>query len=242
MEEISVKIREASWLDVINYLETHEKSEVKSELYYKLAKLYETYCRASKLTHHTWFDNYKTPKIDYNDWDKLHLTVTRYEKFQDEIDMLNNRIYNLLEHLDQDITHYMQRYYALSSAYNQAKSDYIPSMFDKDSIITGLKKNLSKNMFEDRDVSRNVLDTYYYLLELQSILKKVKDVCKNEDVEKMLKLISYTKSQLKQIVFDLGCRLFATSSNEIEIAKCLPDGTDKTLYYIQQSGMKSLNK
>ena len=242
MEEISVKIREASWLDVIKYLETHEKSEVKSELYYKLEKLYETYCRANKLTHLIWFKNYKTPKIDYQDWDKLHLTIIRYEKFQDEIDILNGTIYNHLLKLDNYIVEYIKKYYALCSAYNQAKSDYMPSMFDKDSIRTGLKKNLSKNMFEDRDVASNVLDTYYYLLQLQSILKKVKEVCKNEDVEKMLKLISYTKSQLKQIVFDLGCRLFATSTNEIEIAKCLPDGTDKTLYYIQQSGMKSLNK
>lgn len=232
MEEISVKIRESSWLDVINYLETHEKSEVKSDLYYKLAKLYETYCRASKLTHHTWFDNYKTPKIDYKDWDKLHLTVTRYEKFQDEIDMLNNRIYNLLKHLDQDITHYMQRYYALGSAYNQAKSDYIPSMFDKDSIRTGLKKNLSKNIFEDRDVSSNVLDGYYYLLELQGILQKVKDVCENEDVEKMLKLISYTKAQLKQIVYDLGCKIYLSSNKKLELEQRVNNEGNKKLAYL----------
>lgn len=231
MEEIGVKIREASWLDVINYLETHEKSEVKSDMYYKLSRLYETYCRASKLTHHTWFKNYKVPEISYKDWDKLHLTVTRYEKFQDEIDMLNNRIYNLLEHLDQDITHYMQRYYALSSAYNQAKSDYIPSMFDKDSIRTGLKKNLSKNIFKDRDVARNVLDTYYYLLELQAILQKVKDVCKNEDVEKMLKLISYTKSQLKQIVDDLGCKLYLSLYKDVRLEERVSNGKNRELAY-----------
>ena len=58
MEEISVKIREASWLDVINYLETHEKSEVKSDLYYKLSNLYEIYNRAIKLSRHIWFENY----------------------------------------------------------------------------------------------------------------------------------------------------------------------------------------
>ena len=226
MEEISVKIREASWLDVINYLETHEKSEVKSDLYYKLAKLYETYCRANKLTHLTWFKNYKTPKIDYQDWDKLHLTVTRYEKFQDEIDILNGTIYNHLLKLDNYIVEYIKKYYALGNAYNQAKSDYIPSMFDKDSIRTGLKKNLSKNMFEDRDVASNVLDTYYYLLELQSILKKVKEVCENE-LERvkefykkdMLKLKVNTSDKATNLLLNgfllyqaLVCRIFGKSS------------------------------
>ena len=152
MEEISVKIKEASWYEVVDYLKTNEKSEVKSKLYHKLSRLHEIFSRANQVTHGAWFKNYKIPKIDYVDWDKLHLSVTRYEKFKEEIDILNGTIYNHLLKLDDDIVDYIKRYYSLGCAYRQADKDYIPSMFDKESIKMELKQKLSKNMFEDKGV------------------------------------------------------------------------------------------
>ena len=231
MEEINVKIKDVSWIDVIGYLETHEKSEVKSELYHKLSKMYEIYNRAIKLSSHTWFENYKVPKIDHKHWAQLNLNVTRREKLKKEIDDLHGVIYHHLTCLDNDIMKYMQRYYALNSAYIQANNDYIPSMFDKESIKTGLKKKLSENVFEDKISAKNAMETYRYLLELQTILQRLKSVKTNEDIEIMLKLVQHTKAQLKQIVDDLGCKLSIKYGNDVEIAKRKPDGTDKTLFY-----------
>ena len=231
MEEINVKIKDASWIDVIDYLETYEKSDVKSELYHKLSKLYEIYNRAIKLSRHTWFENYKVPKIDHKHWVELRLNVTAREKLKKEIDDLNGVIYHHLMSLDNDIMEYMQRYYALCRACNQANRDYIPSMFDKDSIMEGLKQKLSQNMFEDKISAKNAMETYRYLLELQTILQRLKSVKTNEDIEIMLKLVQHTKAQLKQIIDYLGCKLFIKHGTDVEISKRKSDGTDKTLFY-----------
>ena len=231
MEEIKVKIKDASWIDVINYLEICEDGVVKPNLYHKLAKLYEIYDRASKLSRHTWFDNYKVPKIDHKHWTQLNLNVTKREKLKKEINDLNEVIYHHLTCLDNDIMKYMQKYYALGTAYNQAKNDRIPSMFDKDSIKAELKQKLSQNMFEDKISAKNIMETYRYLLELQTILQRLKSVKTNEDIEIMLKLVQHTKAQLKQIVDDLGCKLSIKHGTDVEIAKRKPDGTDKTLFY-----------
>ena len=235
MEEISVKIRDANWTDVIDYLEICGDGLVKPDLYHKLSKLYEIYNRAIKLSRHTWFENYKVPKIDHKHWVELSLNVTAREKLKKEIVDLNEVIYHHLTCLDNDIMKYMQKYYALGTTYNQAKNDRIPSMFDKDSIMVGLKQKISQNMFEDKISAKNAMETYRYLLELQTILQRLKSVKTNEDIEIMLKLVQYTKAQLKQIVDDLGCKLCVKYGSDIEIAQHKPDGTNKKLYYTQQS-------
>ncbi len=235
MEEIKVKIKNAEWPTIIGFIEYWEDKDNKPELYNKLSKLYEIYNRAIKLSRHTWFENYKVPKIDHKHWVELSLNVTARENLKKEIDDLNGVIYHHLTCLDNDIMEYMLRYYALTKAYNQAKNDNIPSMFDKDSIMVGLKQKISQNMFEDKISAKNAMETYRYLLELQTILQRLKSVKTNEDIEIMLKLVQYTKAQLKQIVDELGCKLCVKYGSDIEIAQHKPDGTNKTLYYTQQS-------
>lgn len=230
MEEISVKIKEASWYEVMHYLKTNKKRECKSELYNKLSKLYETHNRAVKLSRNTWFENCGVPATTYKHAGELGLDDT---KLKQRISILNGTIYQLLMNLDGDIMQYMIEYYSLTYAYNQASKVRVPSMFDKGDIKFSLKKNMDKNIFENKIVANNVIWACRYILALQELLQKLKSIQNNGDIEKMLKLVHHTISELKQIVYDLDCKLIATSTSEIEIAKQLPDGTDKTLYCIE---------
>ena len=228
--EIKVKIKEAEWHDVINYLETNKNSKVKSEMYYKLSKLYKIHKRAIKLSRTTWFENYKVPSITYK-----HAGVLGIDdrKLKEKINGLNGTVYQLLMNLDGDVMQYMIEYYSLTYAYNQADQVRVPSMFDAGDIKFSLKKNIDKNIFENKIVANNVIWVYRYILVLQELLQELKLIQNNKEIEQMLKLVHNTQSELKQIVYDLDCKLFATSTSEIEIAKQLPDGTDKTLYCIE---------
>ena len=232
MEEIKVKIKGAEWHDVIGFIEHRQDKEDKPELYYKLSKLYETYNRAIKLSRHAWFKDYKVPQIEYKHAGKLGLDDRGIDKLKEEIDGLNGIIYHFLMNLDDDIMQFMIRRYTLSNIYNKVKNfpDELPNI-DLDNVREELIRKLNKNIFENKLVAKNVMETCYYLLKLQTILKKLASIQTNKEIEKMLQLISHTKIQLKQIVDDLGCKLFIANDNEIEIAKRLPDGTDKTLFY-----------
>jgi len=232
MKTIIMQIKDANLSEVEDFLHTHSKSAVKSSLYYKLLKLYEIYKRAVKLSKHTWYKNCKMPEIEQKDWNALCLNQGRASKLYEEIDILNGIIYHQLINLDEDIQKYMINQYSLGRAYQQASRDYLPSMFDRDSIKAGLKSQLSVDMMQDNDVSKNVMDAYYYLIELQTILQKIKSRCINQDVEQMLKLVNYTKAQLKQILDDLGYKMYLSSHNTIELEKRSSTGKNKHIAYL----------
>ena len=92
---------------------------------------------------------------------------------------------------------------------------------------------MDENIFENKQVAENTMWAYRYLLELEELLQKLKSIQTNEQIEEMFKLARYTRTELKGIIFDLGCRLFATSMSEIEIIKPLPECKEKTLYCLQ---------
>ncbi|MFQ6724135.1 MAG: hypothetical protein ACLRFE_02240 [Clostridia bacterium] len=232
MEEISVKIKDAEWHNVIGFIEHWEDRADKPELYYKLSKLYETYNRAIKLSRHTWFENYKVPPIWYKHCGVLQLNEDGAEKLKEEIDDLNGIIYQHLMNFDHDIMEFIIRQYTLSIVYDKAKS--FPnelSRIDLESVKVELIKKLNNNIFENKLTAKDVLDTYYYLLKLQKILKQLKSVQTNDEIEEMLKLISYTKSQLKQIVDELGCKMYVSNKKMIELEQRQKGIGDRFLNY-----------
>lgn len=232
--EINIKIKDAEWHEVLNFMEECENKEKKPSEYYVLLKLYNIMQRATKLSRHTWYENYKTPQIEYTHQGMFN--GEQIERLKEKMDDLNGIIYYKLVDLDTAIMRWMQRYYSLLRTYHQADREPMPSTFDRSSILKELNSKAKNNIFEDKYVaSMGVLDAYKYLLKLQNILLKLKETQDNEEIEEMLKLVIYTKGQIKQIVDDLGCKLFIANNTEIEIAKRQEDGKSKTLYYTSKN-------
>lgn len=239
--EINIKIKDAEWCEVVNYMEECEKKQSKPNDYYKLLKLYNIMQRATKLSRHTWFENYKVPQIEHSHKGKFNRE--RIKQLKEEIDDLNGIIYYKLVDLDTDIMRWMQRYHTLLRAYIQVDREYIPSTLDRASILKQLNLEAKNNIFEYKYcASMTVLDAYKYLLKLQDILFKLNEMQQNKEIEEMLKLVIYTKAQLKQIVDDFGCKLFIANNTEIEIAKRQEGGKYKSLYYTSKAPDLSLTK
>jgi len=216
MEYISIGIKDSNWDDVVEYLHNGKNAESNPKLYCELQKLNKVCQNINKLKH-TWAKHCKMPNMDniarnvanYSEKEQEIIKDLNYNKTY--IEDLNQTIYKLLTNLENDIKCHMQKQYSLSKAYTQLENANLPDMFDSDSAKYYLEACLNRHLFSNKNAkkaTKNVIDTYYYLLDMQYYLTEFKKLGPNSEVDNMLKLAIYAKAQLKQILDDLGCKIY----------------------------------
>lgn len=210
MEYISIAIKDSSWNEVVDYLNSGKKD---TKLYGELEKLNNIRQKVHKLGKHTWaknclvpnMDNYVQKAEDYNARTQGVIDIDDIKEYTEDV---NKAVYETLTKLENDIKSHMQKHYSLSTAYAQVVNFGLPNMFDQESVTRSLKAGLNQNLFANKITANNVVDMYFDLVDLQYCLMRLKPLGPNDDVDKMLKLIHYTKAQLKQIVDDFGCGIY----------------------------------